>query len=243
MSNQNLSNQIMQKIQKEQVKIRSKWFFIAQKLGLESSLALLIICGVIILNAILYIMQKNNAFEFISFGIPGWQVVLNNIPFDLIIILILLIIVANITYKKFDISYHKPFYYFTIILIAVIGFIGTLLAYSGINEEIVEENIQTQEQTLLNTRTKNSMQYSIKKTIPKRIYNKRVVFHPIGNRAVIGTIVECSDNNVVILTTNAEIVTLKLDDLKYDCQINQIVKSIGLRNNNIFKPQVIQTLK
>lgn len=239
----NLSQQIMEQIHDKKVKMKSRWIFIAQKLGLESGLALAIILAVLLVNSIFYIMQRNGAFEFASFGLEGWRVILDNIPYDLIIALIILIITANYIYKKFDLSYHKPLYYFTLLSICLITLVGTFLAYSGVNEEIIEEKLVA-ENTHLDSPGNLPPQYIIRKTAPRAIYQNRINFQPVGDRAIIGSIIDCRDDEIIIRMYNSQIITLKPNtNGDFVCQIGKIIKSIGQKEANIFRSHIIQIIE
>lgn len=127
--NKDIKNEIMSKIEKGDIKMKSHWFCIAQKIGLQSGLALTVLILVFLLNAFFYYIKTNELLLSLHYGPSVWQKLLHSLPYDLILIIIFFLILLNFIIKKFDFSYKKPFILiFAIVLVFVIFFASVVFA-------------------------------------------------------------------------------------------------------------------
>lgn len=126
----------MQKIRKDEISMRARWLFVAERLGLQGGLALTIIVLIFLLNAFLYYIKSNGLLMSLHFGDSIWQNLLHSLPYDLILIIIAFAIVLNIVIKKFDFSYKRPFILIMIAFIGTIMFFSTLIFYSNFNHSL-----------------------------------------------------------------------------------------------------------
>ncbi|MFA7209381.1 MAG: hypothetical protein WC120_03770 [Parcubacteria group bacterium] len=99
-----MKQEIMQKIKEKKIRMRPASLFLAQKLGLESVLALSILASAFLLSTFLYFLKKTGVMKFMAFGWPGLKIILLTLPYDYIILFIITIVLANFIIHKFDLS-------------------------------------------------------------------------------------------------------------------------------------------
>lgn len=131
-----LENSIMERIKTGQVKLRSKYIFIAEKIGLGTALALSTILAILFFNLILFYMKETDNLKYLSFGRFGIFAFLETFPYALVIGFILLIVLSGYLLTKGDDSYKKPFGYTAIGLIVIIMIFGGILTYTNIAKAI-----------------------------------------------------------------------------------------------------------
>jgi len=130
---------IMSKIRSGKVKLRSKYIFLAEKLGLESAFALSVILSVIFANLFFFYLKATDNLEYLSFGSDGIYAFLESFPYLLVVAFGVFLLAAGYLLSKTDFSYRKPFKYFVFSLMALTVVSGVALAYTGIPEKLEEE--------------------------------------------------------------------------------------------------------
>jgi hypothetical protein len=221
----NLSNKIKNKIASDKIKMRSKWYFVAEKIGLEGGLFLSILFGIVLICLMLYIMEENGVFEFIEFGFKSWPIILDNVQYDLVLIAVILFIVANIIIKQFDFSYRKPFYIFSCGAIVVVLFAGTFLTFSGASRTLISKLANTE--------------------LVKNIITDRITKEPTGDKAIVGKIIKVGSDKIYVLAPDGKISEIKMAqkierplDMKYDA--GQLVKIIVEKSGQSFGAKFIR---
>lgn len=126
----------MSEIKNKGIKIRSKYIFWAEKLGFGSGLVLSVFLSILLVNLILFYVSSLGYFEYLRFGRYGILAFLEALPYIWILGFIAFFVLAVIIFKKYDISYKKPFVYMMIILFVLIVMSGSLLAASSVNKKI-----------------------------------------------------------------------------------------------------------
>lgn len=130
---------IMSKIRTGKVKLRSKYIFLAEKLGLESAFALSVILSVLFANLFFFYLKSTDNLEYLSFGSDGIYAFLESFPYLLVASFIIFLLIASYLLAKADFSYKKPFKYFALSLITFVFASGIVLAYTDLSEKIEEE--------------------------------------------------------------------------------------------------------
>ena len=224
----NISDKVIKQIKDDDVKMRSKWIFVAEKLGMESGVLLSILIGIIMLSFVLYVVEKNGAFEFTEFGFGGWLVVFDNIPYDLVIIAIVFFIIANYIIRQFDFSYRKHFYLISCGVIFFIMIAGLGLMWSGVSHSMFDKISGAK--------------------ILSKVYENKITNVPSGEKAVVGKVVKISPNSLLLQTPQGKIIEVKFTqkiehpmDLKYGQ--GQMVKIFGSKNGEVFRAQIIRVVK
>lgn len=125
----------MGKIKTGQVKIRSKYVFIAEKLGLGTAFALSVLLSVLLFNLILFYLKETDNLKYLSFGKFGIFAFLESFPYLLVVIFIVLIVLSGYLITRSDVSYKKPFGYLAIGLVLFIMIFGGVLTYTNLGRE------------------------------------------------------------------------------------------------------------
>lgn len=135
----NIESRVMGEIASGRVKLRSKYIFIAEKLGLESALALTVVLAIIFFSLVLYYLRASDNMQYLSFGSRGLYAFLESFPYPLVVALLFLVVLAGYIIKNSAVAYHKSFKKVLIGLVAVIVLTGTVVAFTNIAEMIEEE--------------------------------------------------------------------------------------------------------
>jgi len=140
MSKQDLEKNIMEKIDTGQVKLKSKYVFLAEKLGLGTAFAFSVVLSILLFNLTLFYMKETDNLQYLSFGKNGILAFLESFPYALVIAFILFMVLASYLTTKSDVSYKKPFGYIAASLIIFIMFLGGVLTYTKVAEQIEMAN-------------------------------------------------------------------------------------------------------
>jgi hypothetical protein len=105
-----IKSRVMGRINKEEIRIKSPWLLLAQKVGLRSVLVLSIFGGALLIDIIFYLLQKMGSLEFLSLGIPGLQIFLQSFPYDYLALFALAMLIGNFLLKKLDMSRGWSFF-------------------------------------------------------------------------------------------------------------------------------------
>jgi len=129
----------MESIKGGQVKLRSRYIFLAEKLGLGSALVLTILLAVLFFSLALFYLQATDNLWYLSFGSRGVNAFLESFPYFLVVALIVLILLSGWILKKSGVFYQRPFTFSAVGLLGVIVFVGTALAFTNLSEKIEDE--------------------------------------------------------------------------------------------------------
>jgi len=135
----NLEKSIMGKIKTGQVKIRSKYVFIAEKLGLGTAFALSVLLSILLFNLILFYLKETDNLKYLSFGKFGVFAFLESFPYLLVIAFVVLIVLSGYLITKSDVSYKKPFGYLAVGLAAFIMIFGGILTYTNLGKNFEKQ--------------------------------------------------------------------------------------------------------
>ncbi len=131
---------VMKRIKDEKISFRSKYVFLAKKLGLGGGFILSLILAVLFFNLTFFTMEVSGNLEFLSFGRMGILAFLESFPYHWILIGLLFFLVSSIILSRYDISYKNPFKAILAVLFGIVFVLGILLAVSGTNE-VIEEKV------------------------------------------------------------------------------------------------------
>ena len=79
--NRKLKREILEKIQKNEIKMRPKWWFVAKALSLRGFWWLMILAVSISMSVIVYFWQIYNPAELIEFGEIGIDLIASDFPY------------------------------------------------------------------------------------------------------------------------------------------------------------------
>lgn len=137
--NSNVEDKIMAEIKSGRVRPRSKYVFLAEKLGLGSAFALSVLLAVLVLNLVLFYLKASDNLGYLTFGSRGWLAFLESFPYLPVTFLIVLVFVAGFIMKKSAIWYQKPFGRLAVGLVVAILALGVILTFTNIAERIENE--------------------------------------------------------------------------------------------------------
>lgn len=129
----------MKNIESGKVKLRSRYIFIAEKLGLGSAVVLSILLVVLFCNLLLYYLRATDNLSYLSFGKSGILAFLESFPYLLVALVIVSVFVAGLLLKHTGTLYKRPFSYLAIGLVVFALVAGTALAYTSVDERLEDE--------------------------------------------------------------------------------------------------------
>jgi len=139
-------NGIIEKIKTGEIKIKSKWGFFARKVGLGTGLLLIMFALILLTSAFFYYEESNEITPELRYEPAAWQEFLNSLPYDLILIIFVVLILMCYIVGKFDFSYEKPFV-LIFSLFAVLIILGALVMFftgfhSFVDKDLSESNFK-----------------------------------------------------------------------------------------------------
>ncbi len=134
-----IESKIMREIESGRVKLRSRYLFVAEKLGLGSAIALTIVLTVFIFSLLLFYLKATDSLIYLSFGRVGVYAFLESFPYALVIAVILLILAGGMLLRKSEVSYKKPFRYFALGMVIFVVATGSALAYTNVADVMEEQ--------------------------------------------------------------------------------------------------------
>jgi len=219
-----LETKVMKKIKDEKINFRSKYIFLAQKLGLGGGLALSLLLGIFFLNLAFFTMKVSGSLEFLSFGRIGILAFLESFPYYWIIMGLVFFVVASTILTRYDFSYKKPFKRLLAALLLLIFVASTALAISGINEAIEEKVAQG------------------KIPVLRPFYGRR---GGIGKRGLVGEVVEIRNGNLVVETSEKKKVFIELTRNTFfptgsDFKVGERIRAVGKWDGENFRASALR---
>ncbi len=123
MENENLKQNILDKIKKEEVKMTSKQFFFMKSLTLLTTSIFFLLVAVYILAYVIFLFVDNGLAYIPLFSESGVVDFIVEVPWTLVILGLLSVFLFSITSKTFYKIYRKPFltFFFSILMIIVLS--------------------------------------------------------------------------------------------------------------------------
>jgi len=223
-----ISQKILDKIDQRKIKITDRWVFWAKKLGFGSGLALTAVVLIFLINLILYYLQQTGSVIYLSFGLPSLALVLKNLPFNYIILAIILIVIIRLILRRTNLIYQK-FYYLIMVVIAIVLIgAGIFLFYSGINNVLANKVAESDKKIF----------------ILSEIYQGQLPCFPPDRNGIVGKVIKKNINNVTIQTLDGqkEIIVTGPPNIFDNVYLGQIIGAIGTGGENIFVADKLKTL-
>ncbi len=220
----NLEARIMKKIKDDKISFRSKYVFLAQKLGLGGGFALSLVLAILFLNLAFFTMKASGTLEFLSFGRIGILAFLESFPYHWILTGLAFFVVASIILSRYDISYKKPFKRLLAALLLLIIAAGTVLAISGINETIEEKVTQG------------------KISLLRPFYARR---GGIWKSGLVGKVIEIRTGGLVVETRETKKVLVKLTKNtilppESDVEVGDHIRAVGEWDREAFRASALR---
>ncbi len=187
-----LTEEVLEKIKKGDVKMRSRSYFIAQGVFLLSVFFLVILLAVYFTTFIFFILRVNNLILLTDFGWFGFSIIFSVLPWYILFFILFLMGLINFLYRKFYTGYRKP-------IIALMGLIVLIIFSLSV---VVEKKLPHEE--LYNR--------AVEENLPMggRMYRN------LGNmemeNVIIGTIIEKNSDYLLIEDEKEEILRVIVSD-------------------------------
>ncbi|MCX6779296.1 MAG: hypothetical protein NTU97_03635 [Candidatus Magasanikbacteria bacterium] len=132
----NLEDKVMSQIKSGRIKLRSKYLFLAEKLGLGSAFILTFMLAALFFGLSLFYLKATDNLWYLSFGSRGFLAFLESFPFLLVIGWIILLFLAGFIFRKSGVLYDRPFGYLALALVGFIIIIGTIFTFTHLTERM-----------------------------------------------------------------------------------------------------------
>lgn len=222
----NIENKVMAEIKSGKIKLRSKYIFLAEKLGVGSALALSVILAILFFNLALFYLRSSDNLYYLSFGSRGFLAFLDSFPYGLVIIFVLSLFVAGAILRKTDLMYRKPFGYMAIFLIIAVMLLGTVLTFTRLAERI--------ERGVFSPRS------------PGRFF-RPLMENGLGERrgGVVGMVVERGEQYLIIQTPRG-LKKIDFSNLEQppisDITTSSWIMAVGEKNKEVFYARLIKLI-
>ncbi len=108
MTNKNsIKKIVMEKIEKDEVKMKPKWQFKAMVYGMKSAVIILLLAGAISLLMMAYLAQKYTPLELLDYGDVGREILLSDFPYLFLGGVLIACLGSGILYSKIGDHYKK----------------------------------------------------------------------------------------------------------------------------------------
>jgi hypothetical protein len=139
-----IEQKVMTEIKSGRVKLRSKFIFLAEKLGVGSAFVLSALFAILFLSLIFFYLKASDNLRYLSFGSRGFFAFLESFPYFLVIVFIILILLTGFILKKSGFAYQKPFSRMALIAAVFILVLGGFLTLIGVGEQIEQHTFKHQ---------------------------------------------------------------------------------------------------
>lgn len=219
-----LEAKVMKRIKDEKISFRSKYVFLAKKLGLGGGFILSLVLAILFFNLTFFTMKVTGNLEFLSFGRMGILAFLESFPYHWILIGLLFFLVSSTILFRYDISYKNPFKAILAVLFGIVFVVGILLVVSGINEAIEE------------------------KVVPDRtpilcfLYRRMEV---ACNNGLVGEVIEIRSSGLLVETREGKRVFIQFTEnillpMGSDFKIGDLIRTVGKWDGDDFHAYVLR---
>lgn len=215
MNNKKLEEKIMDQIKKGKIKVRSKYVFLAEKLGIGSAFVLSFILAILFFNLILFYLKTSDNLKYLSFGSFGFLAFLDSFPYLLVVSFIILLVIIIFIFSKTRFSYKKSFRDSVIAIILLILIGGGVLAYTDFSKNIEENSF-------------NRGLGSVFRPFLQRGMEMR-------DRGMAGRIYQVAENYLIVETPHGQQkISLEVIKEKQNFKKGDFIISIGERRGDLF---------
>ncbi len=145
-SNETTQNKVMEQINTGQVKLRSKYLFLAEKFSIGSGIILSVLLAIFFLSLLFYYLRATDNIIYLSFGESGLLAFLESFPYLLVTAFIACVLLAGALLKMSGSVYRQPFKYIALILVGGILVVGIGLTLARV-DRIFEKNMYLRSRT------------------------------------------------------------------------------------------------
>lgn len=219
-----LKAKVMRKIRDGRINFRSRYVFLAKKLGLGGGLTLSLILAALFLNLTFFGVKASGTLEFLAFGRKGILAFLESFPYHWILIGLAFFIFASVILSRYDISYKRPFKMVLAILLLSVFVVGAVISLSGVNEAI-EDRVNQGHFPLM-----------------RPFYGKR---HGMWRNALLGEVAEVKSDGLMVEIVQEKTVFIKFtEDTLFpagsDFNKGDYIRVLGEWEKEVFNADVLQ---
>jgi len=204
-----IADKIRDKIKKGEIKMKSPFSVWAKKLGINSSIVVIVGLLTFTIGLILYWINSNNDLLFGGYGKPGLSSFVQSFPYIFMAIFAILFVFLALIFRTFDFSYKKPFF---IILLLVAGGI-LILGWISIKQPLGQK-LYKQEGKMFRMEMMNN------------------------SNAITGTVVEINQSKISIQNEDNKIVIINTNSRTHysfgQPKMGDQIRSVGTWNGDIF---------
>ncbi len=131
------SEEIINTIQSGEAKMHSQAYFVVQAVLAIIAALVLFFLIVFIATFIIFALQQNGGFFATNFGLGGWAIFLESLPWVIFLLSIALLLILWLLLRRYSVVYHQPVLYTLLILIVAIGLIAVFLFPDSIHGGIL----------------------------------------------------------------------------------------------------------
>jgi len=221
-----LEKKIMNEINTGKVKLRSRYIFVAEKLGLGSAFALSALLSVLFFSLILFYLRQSDNIGYLSFGNLGLTAFLDSFPYLLVMVVVVLIFIAGFILRKSEFAYKFSFGYLSLVLVSVVIAIGSVLTAARVDERIEHAAFSSQ---------------------PVGYVVRPFLHRDLGDRrgGISGQVTDVEEDFIVVQTPYSERV-VDISGLTYDASAElmpgQFVMIVGEREGESFIAHAIKII-
>lgn len=218
-----LEAKVMKRIKDEKISFRSKYVFLAKKLGLGGGFILSLVLAILFFNLTFFTMKVSGNLEFLSFGRMGILAFLESFPYHWILTGLLFFLVSSTILSRYDISYKKPFKVILSVLIVLIFIAAIALAISGLNE-VIEERVSQGKTPFLQS-----------------FYRRRELW----KNGLVGEVIEIRSSGLLVETGEGKRVLIQFTEnillpMGSDFKIGDLIRTVGKWDGEDFHAYVLR---
>ncbi len=106
-NNNSIKKIVMEKIEKDEVKMKPRWKFKAMVYGMKSGVIIFLLAGALSLLTMVYLAQKYTPLELLDYGDVGREILLSDFPYLFLGGVLMACLGAGILYSKIGDHYKK----------------------------------------------------------------------------------------------------------------------------------------
>ncbi len=135
-----IADTIKNKIKKGEITMRSKLSIWLEKLGIDSGIFVIIVLLVIAAGFIFYWSNNNNDLLFGGYGRYGFLSFIQSFPYLLLFIFVSLFMSLAFLFRKFDLSYKKPFIAILSVIFLFVLIFGWFSTRQNFGKRLYQQN-------------------------------------------------------------------------------------------------------
>lgn len=221
---------IMSRIEKEKVKIRSKYIVWAVNFIKNGVFITSLTTNAVFVSFIFYWLKSTQSLDFLTFGKLGLFAFLQSLPYLWLVTSLVFFAITGFILKQYDIAYKKPYKLLLALILIFTGFSGSLINATGANELIAEQIKQHQNK--------------------KEAYLKPIWDSEVGikeKNGVYGKVVEVKPG-ILQLCIAEETVAVSFDQISTSSKGEKIkkndwIRAVGVGKNGSFEAVTVKKME